>query len=137
MLERAAGVDGRGPGRPGAGPAGAGEVPEAPDVGLGLRAGQQRHLLARHVCCRRHSGLRVAPQPPQVCGDRAVHAAGVGGCGSRAVPHPSRSPTHPLPSTLPWQPPPLWNPAEPQEGELGSPWNRESSRSWLTWLGLE
>lgn len=98
MLERAAGIDGRGPGRPGAGPAGAGEVPEAPAVGLGLRAGQQRHLLARHVCCRRHSGLRVAPQQPQVCGDRAVHEAGGGGrllgCPpSIPFPHPS-TPIH-------------------------------------------
>lgn len=85
MLERAVGVDGWGPGRPGAGPAGAGEVPEAPEApaaGLGLGAGQQRHLLARHACCCRHSWFRVAPQPPQVLEQRVqqvlVDVAGAG-----------------------------------------------------------
>lgn len=80
-----------------------------------------------------HSRLRVALQLPQVCGDRAVQA-GWGGAfrmakrpGSLAlhlsIPiHPTLAPTAcPGPHTL-----------------VGSsPWNRESRRSWLTWLGLE
>lgn len=79
MLKRAVGVDGRGPGRQAAGSAGAGEAPAA---GLGLHAGQQRHLLARHACCRHHSRLRVTLQPPQVLEQRVqqvlVDVAGAG-----------------------------------------------------------
>lgn len=129
MLKRAVGIDGRGPGRQAAGPAGA---EEAPAAGLGLHAGQQRHLLARHACCRRHSRLRVALQPPQVCGDRAVHVAG-GGALQRSPTHPSPLPIHfALAATTSLEP------CGTPRGRVGlSPWNRESSRSWLTWLGLE
>lgn len=128
-LEGVAGVDGRRPAGAGTGRAEAGEAQALPTA---LRAGQQRHLLGGHLCRSDHGRLGVAPQLPQVCGERGDQRvqAGWGALGTDTRPGPL-APARP--------------PALPQRHHLSrahtlaswdSPWNRVSSRSWLKRLGL-
>lgn len=121
-LEWAVGIDWQGPG----------VVPEAwaeltQAAGPGLCAGQQRHLLGGHVSRGDHGGLWVTLQLPQLCRDRAAQTRSEGSQNPRPLAlHPIHShPLHPSAPSLSRTP----YPGE-QAGSL--PWNRESSRSWLT-----
>lgn len=131
--EGTVGVDWQGPGRAGAAKAKAVEAQAQPRA---LCAGQQRHLLGGYLRSGDHGRLGVALQLPQVCGDTAAQAGREGEL--RTAKRPPRSgllvlhPSIPIYSTL--------APTAPRDlvpwGGGTSPWNRESTRSWLTRLGL-
>lgn len=120
-LEGVVWVDGQRPDRAGVGQV---EAEEAQALPTALRAGQQRHLLGGYLRSGNHSRLGVALQLPQVCGDKVAQTRreALRTPGACIPTHSAQAPTTSagLYTLASW----------------ASPWNRESSSSWLKQLGL-